>query len=303
MLVTQGTIANLHVGFSTVFKGSLKSASNDWREVARRVPSSTRRNEYAWLRNIPRIRRTLGDKIFESLIRKAYTIENYKFHSGVEVDVDDIEDDNIGSYNLAFEMHAKEASHWLDQAVYTLLPRGLTSAGLCYDDEPFFSQAHSKLKSGETYSNLAPGAEAPWYLLETQGGVQPFILQERKPLRLSIQNQPTDNKVFEDDEVRWLIKGRYGFGYTFPQFAYASQLALNEENLESAFVAMMQQTGDDGRKLNIKPRLLVVGPSNYFAAERLIKALQVEGGGTNIHAGSLKVVSSQFVEEVAIQLD
>jgi phage major head subunit gpT-like protein len=301
MLVTQGIIQSLHVAFSSLFSKALASAPQDYKAVAEVVPSATKRNEYSWIRNIPRMKKSVGAKVFEDFVRKGYQITNNRYETLAEVDVDDIEDDNIGSYELAFRSHGTEAANWLGQATFTLLPRGLTADGVCFDDQPFFSTAHPKL-DGTTYSNLDSGASAPWYLLDDRAGVKPLIVQNRKDIGLAVQNMPTDDSVFEDDKVRWKISGRKGFGYGFPQTAYCSQEALTEEKLEAAMTAMMNQVGDDGRKLSIMPRILVVGPTNYFKAKKLIEATLNQDGGSNVHAGSLRVIQSQFVESVEIEL-
>lgn len=301
MEVNQGTINSLHVGFSTIFGATLEVAKSDWGAIATKVPSSTRRNEYSWMRNMPQLRRNKGPKTVESLVRQGYSIENESYSSFVEISVDDIEDDNLGTYRMVFQEHAEEAAAWVSNAVMSLLPMGLTSDGQGFDGVNFFSASHPKLGGG-TYSNFDSGGSAPWYLLDTRRSAKPLIFQERKPLALTVKNRPEDDNVFDDDMVRWSIKGRFGFGYSRPQLAYCSQETLNDTNLRSAVQAMLAQVRDDGTKLNVMPDILVVGPTNYFAAKELVESLLDSDGGTNIHKGTLRVIQSPYVESVSLDI-
>lgn len=47
-------------------------------------------------------------------------------------------------------------------------------------------------------------------------------------------------------------------------------MPLNAKNYETARVAMMTQPGESGRKLNVKPNVVVTGPTNEGAAMRLL---------------------------------
>lgn len=301
MEVNQGTLNTLHVAFSTLFGQAIETASSDWMSVATKVPSSTKRNEYSWLRNMPQLSRDLGPKDFENLVRQGYSITNHRYKSPVEIDVDDIEDDNIGTYRTVFQQHADEASKWLTNAVLSLLPMGIASSGQSFDGVNFFSASHPLL-DGTTYSNFNNSSGAPWYLLDTKRPVKPLIIQERKKLDLTLKNRPEDDNVFNDDVVQWMIKGRYGFGYAYPQMAYCSEATLNETNLEAAIQAMLAFTRDDGTKLNIMPDTLVVGPTNLFAARKLVENILDSDGGSNLHKGSLKIVYSQYVEAVSLDI-
>lgn len=306
MEINQGTLRTLHTGFSAIFNGALQDAmaKSTWADIAQKVPSDTKRSEFAWLRNIPQLKLDLGPAEIESLVRQSYTILNHRYKTFAELDVDDIEDDNLGTYRNVFEMHARESADWIGNAVFTMLPKGITSAGKSFDGENFFSASHTRL-DGSTYSNYDNdgGSSDPlWYLLCTTRGIKPILFQERKPVALTLKNQLSDDNVFFDDKVVWGIKARLGFGYSYPQLAYASRKDLDATNLEAAVEAMMGFTRDDGTKMNIMPDTIVVGPSNYYAAKKLVMNELDSSGGTNVHKGSFKVVQSQYVESVSLTL-
>lgn len=302
MQVNQGTIQTLNIGFNALFNRVMGSAQDSWNVFANRASSNTRRNEYAWMRNIPQMKRSFGPLVLEDLIRKAYQVPNHRFDTGFHIEVDDIEDENLGGYDLSIQATLQDAAEFTGRACANLLPHGLPGGkGKSFDEVTFFSTAHPLLKAGETYSNVdAGGGGAWWYLLDTRMGIMPLLWQDRKPIAMTVQNMPTDNSVFEDNTVRWKIQGRQGFGYTFPQLAYASNQTLDAANLEAAHKTMMKQLSDDGRKLGIMPNLLVVGPENAWPARRLLENERDAAGATNVFRGKLDLHISQYVEEVTI---
>lgn len=303
MDVTQGTIQTLHIAYSAVFNEVMASAPASWEQFALRVNSTTKGNEYSWLRNMPQVKRAFGPLTFEDLIRKGYQVENYRFHVGFKVPVDNIEDDNLAGIEVGVRATMEDAAGFTDRAVHTMLPVGLPgNGGLAFDGLSFFNTGHKTLDASVTYSNLDDaGGGQYWYLVDTKKFVKPIIWQDRKEFMMTVQNKPSDDSVFEDEEVRWKISGRRGFGYTFPQLAYASNQTLNATNLEAAVTAMMQQKSDDGRKLALMPDLLIVGPSNHFAAKKLLENEREAAGASNVHYGSLDLMMSHYVEDVTIE--
>lgn len=54
-------------------------------------------------------------------------------------------------------------------------------------------------------------------------------------------------------------------------------LALTQDNFETLYGAMIQQTGPDGNELGLEPTHLLHGADNQAAAEEVIEAAQVDG--------------------------
>ncbi|TAL42118.1 MAG: hypothetical protein EPN91_09175, partial [Salinibacterium sp.] len=79
---------------------------------------------------------------------------------------------------------------------------------------------------------------------------------------------------------------------------------LNETNLEAAWGLLRKQTGLDGEKLNLVPRILIVHPDQEALANRLVNSeLVVAGGDTtvgvvpasNFFRGRLQVITTPYI--------
>ena len=76
-----------------------------------------------------------------------------------------------------------------------------------------------------------------------------------------------------------------------------SEYLTSEEyaQYQAARAAMMAMTGDNGRKLGLQPKLLIVGPSNEGAARKLLTADNNAAGATNIYKGTASLVVSPYL--------
>lgn len=52
---------------------------------------------------------------------------------------------------------------------------------------------------------------------------------------------------------------------------------------------------DSGNPLGIRPTTLVVGPNNRAAAKKIIDAMLVDGGNSNIYYKDVEIVDSPFI--------
>ncbi len=108
--------------------------------------------------------------------------------------------------------------------------------------------------------------------------------------------EETDQNVFMNKEYVYGVDYRAAFGYTFPQLAFRSELALDDANFDAAIQSMAELTAWDGeRKLEIKPTHLVCGYSNRAAANALLKAQFINGGDTNTNAEAVELIVSPFL--------
>lgn len=300
-LIGQEDINAMHTAFSGIFFNALDGAlaESNWELVAQEVPSSTSEAEYAWITAVPDLEEEIGEKRVHDLAAAQYSIRNKPYSNVVRVKRDDYVDDNLGIYNSHFKTAGSKVGKWLSKNVLKMLPRGITSQGLCFDGLPYFSASHPRL-SGGVYSNYDANSNSgePWYLIDTTQPLKPIIHQNREPLAFYIKNRPTDDNVFWDEDLFWKYRRRSGFGYTLPQFAYCSRKDLDATNLEAAIEAMMEMTDDLGDELDIMPNLLVVGPSNRHAAMTLLNAEYNANGASNIHKGSMQLLVSHFVETI-----
>jgi phage major head subunit gpT-like protein len=149
--------------------------------------------------------------------------------------------------------------------------------------------------SPSTYSNNLTGAGPAWYLIDDTRPLKPIIFQDRKEPQLVSKNQVNDDNVFWEKKAIWGMDGRYVAGYGFPQLAVRSKATLDEDNLSAARTAMRKFVDDKGRRLNVRPTLLVVPPELETTAKKLIALQTTANGGQNVMANEFKLHVSNFL--------
>jgi len=139
-------------GLLTNFFEGYNSVETHWQEVATKVPSTARSENYAWIGSIPRLRKMRGERIPKKLLEHTYTITNEEYEASIEVNHADIKDDQTGQYGIQAKSIGESAKAFPDELVFeTLLPGGFTS--LCYDGQYFFDTDHPIGETGSTQSN------------------------------------------------------------------------------------------------------------------------------------------------------
>jgi len=285
-------IQNLHVALSAAYADGLVLADSSYEQLATIVPSTTRSNTYAWLGQVPGMRKWVGDRIIKELVGHSYTLENQDFELTIAVDRNDFEDDNFGIYTPMAANMAYEGKTHKSRLVYELLEDGENQNG--YDGQPFFSTTHPDGQGG-TQSNLIAGAGPAWYVMDLSRPIKPLIFQLRRDVELVALTQPTDANVFMTKKFIWGIDGRYNAGFGFWQMAVKSKATLNEDNLAAARALMRSYVDSDGKLLGMVPTTLVVGPSLETAAEKLLMNLVLANGESNVNKGKYKLIVSPFL--------
>ncbi|MGL9774525.1 MAG: Mu-like prophage major head subunit gpT family protein [Sodalis sp. (in: enterobacteria)] len=158
---------NLKVIFCNIkltFNQAFDAAPTQWDKVATLVPSTGKKNTYAWLSRFPRMRKWINDKQVKALPASTYTLVNDDYEATVEVDRNDIQDDQLGVYQPRAQNAGFAAKQWPDEMVFELLNKGFSEKG--YDGWPFFNDTHSMGKT--TYSNLGKKPLSAVSLVEAQ---------------------------------------------------------------------------------------------------------------------------------------
>jgi len=289
MIVNQAALANVYVGLSTVFNAAYQEVPEPWyTRLAMTVPSTGRSMDYKFILDYPGMREWIGDRVIRSLEGKNWIVENRDYEITIGVERNDIEDDQLGLYNPLVAQMALEAKHHPNQLIADLITNG--GATECYDGQYFFDTDHP-VGTG-TASNFASGAQTAWYLFDVSRPVKPFIFQLRKPVELDRMDRPDDEHVFMRKQFRFGVNGRYAAAYGLWQLAYKSAETLSASTYAAARAAMMEYANADGRKLGVRPNLLVVPPSLEATARELLNADVILGdataGGskTNVWKGS-----------------
>lgn len=291
MLVTAASLDALRVGFRNEFNTGYKGYDPLWSKVATLVPSSTAANLYGWLKEFPRLREWFGDRVVKSISEGGYTIVNRDFEATVGVRRKNIDDDNLGIYAPMMQGLGQSAAEFPDELVFALASMAFTTP--CWDGQNFFDPEHPV--GDHTVSNMQPGALAPWILMDTTRPLKPFIYQERKKPEFVAMTAPTDEAVFSRAEYRYGVDLRANAGFGFWQMAFGSKAALNQANYEAAYQALTSQRNDEGRPINFRPNMILVGPSNRAAAKHLFESMLINGGETNVYFKDVEVVVSPWM--------
>ncbi|MEO8135542.1 MAG: Mu-like prophage major head subunit gpT family protein [Betaproteobacteria bacterium] len=298
MIINNGNLTSLFVAFKAAFQGVLDTAQSQLDLIATRVPSTTGSEEYGWLGQLPMMREWIGDRVVNGIISSGYTIKNKPFELTIGVPRPAIEDDQYGVYTPMFAEMGRSTKTHPDTLGFALLKAGPTT--VCYDGQYFFDTDHPVLdangvaQSQVNWDNNS-GSGTAWYLLDTSRALKPIIFQDRKKPQFVAKTALTDDNVFFANEYVYGVDARYNVGYGFWQLAYGSRKTLDETNLVAAWTAMTERTGDNGKALGIRPDLLLVPPSLYMAALKLVSSSTMANGAENIMKGLVKVEMSPWL--------
>lgn len=154
MVLNQATLAAIFKNFNTLFQNGLKSATPMWEQVATRIPSSAKTENYSWLGNLVALREWIGERIIQNLKAYSWEITNKHYEGTVEVSADDIADDQIGVYAPLVQMLGNGAGMHPDKLVFALLNNAFDT--VCYDGQYFFDSDHPY--PGGTQNNVGSAA-------------------------------------------------------------------------------------------------------------------------------------------------
>ena len=107
---------------------------------------------------LPGLRKWVGERIAHKLNRYAMEAEVETFEDTVEVDVDELDDDQIGGYTPYFAELGRQSRLWPRDLVTAKLLAGTSS--LCFDGQYFFDVDHPvdpANSAAGVYSNLLSG--------------------------------------------------------------------------------------------------------------------------------------------------
>lgn len=296
MIINRATLSAFFTGLQTKYNDAFSKVETTFEQYSMGVPSTTAQEQYGWMGMIPGLREWIGDRQLANIRTYDFTIKNKPWERTLTVNRDHIEDDVVGIYSPMATALGNEAKRHPQELLDNLVVNGFTN--LCYDGQPFFSANHPTYNedgSVALVSNTGGGAAAAWFLIDDTRGVMPFIMQTRKKPKFVSMQDETDERVFMAKEFRYGVDWRGNVGYGLWQLAYASKQVLTDVNYDAARAAMMGMTGDNQRKLGLKPTILLVGPSNERAAMKLVNADTLANGATNVYKGSARVVVSPYL--------
>lgn len=291
MQITSTSLSALMVGFKSEFQNGLGAAESQYQTVAMDVKSSHKSETYGWLGKTTRFCKWLGARVIQNLKSHDFTIKNEPYENSVGVDRDDIEDDSLGLYSPLFKQLGQDTALHPDEMVWALWKLGF--AKICYDGQFFFDTDHPvRDENGieQSVSNMQAGVGTPWYLIDNSKALMPIIFQKRRDYDFVAMDRKEDESVFTRKEYRYGIDARVNAGFGLWQLAFGSKATLDKTNYDAAFAAMQSMKGDDGKPLNITPKILLVPPSLRSVALEMVKAERDATGATNVNKDTTTVV-------------
>lgn len=302
MIIKDSTLQALRTMVRAEFQQAFDAAvaRDDYKELVTIITSNTKSNSYAWLGNFPQMREWIGDRVINDMKESSYTIENKKYEATLGVDRTDIEDDNLGQYRVLAQTQGQETVDFFWRQIAKLIVGGFTS--LCYDGQNFFDTDHPVYEKPDgtgtnkaTSNVLGTGSGAPWFLLDLNRPLKPFIMQERmKPEYDEIKDVQNDT-VFMKDKYLYGIRYRGNWGYGLWQQAVASKEELTAANFEKAYGMMESLKRDGGDPLGLKPTHLIVDVSNRAAAEAILLKQNLAGGESNTNYNRVRLVVCRWL--------
>ena len=290
MDITGTSLAALNTVFITAFNMSLTGVETTHGRVSMTVNSTTRTQSYPKLSEIPGMREWLGDRVINRFSVDGFQITNRKFENTIAVSVDDIADDQVSMFSTTVSEFGQTAAELPDDLVWEQVAAGFATTH--YDGQFFFDTDHPvEDENGveQSVSNLTAGASPAWYLIDTSRVIKPFIFQDREAATITAKTNLSDDNVLFQDEFIWAAKRRCAAGFGAWQMIHASKAALTPANYAAARQAMLEMRGHRGRKLNIRPNLLVVSPGNEGAAREILLNERDNSGATNTWRNSAEL--------------
>lgn len=300
-LVTPALISALFTGFKREFQGGLTGVETQYTKIASVIKSTSKSNTYGWLGKFPTLAKWVGDRQIKSMQAHGYQIVNEDYESTVGVDKNDIEDDELGIYSPLFQEMGNAAAIHPDQLVFAMLAAGFTTE--CYDGQYFFDTDHpvnaevdgsgADVSTANMLVDEAYTGE-PWFILDCSRAIKPIIYQDRKMPSLVSMTKNDDEAVFMSREFRYGVDKRCAVGFGFWQMAFGMKKQLTSDNLWEAIQAMRAIEGDGGKKLGIKPTILVVPTSLEKTATRLLER-ELESNSSNELKGRIELLVADYL--------
>ena len=297
MIIKDSTLQGLRTMVRAEFRQAFDAAVNreDYKELVTIVTSNTKSNSYAWLGSFPHMREWVGDRIVNDMKEFAYAIENKKYEATLGIDRTDIEDDNLGQYRVLAQTQGQETVDFFWRGIAKLIADGFTA--LCYDGQNFFDTDHPVYEKADGTGSNTPtsnilgfGSENPWFLLDLNRPLKPFIMQERFAPEFDEIKDTQNETVFMKDKYLYGIRYRGNWGYGLWQQAIASKEALTADNFQKAYGMMETFKRDGGDPLGLRPTHLIVDASNRAAAEEILLKQNLLGGESNINYNRVKLI-------------
>lgn len=140
MQITPSAMSAMYFNFLARYQAGFEATPNWTPRVATEVPSSTRENRYPWVKELSGMKEWIGERQVDNLAARVYSILNKSWEKTVELDKEDVEDDNFGTFAMFLDQLSHQAKKWPDDVMQTVIQSGAMT--VCYDGQYFFDTDH-----------------------------------------------------------------------------------------------------------------------------------------------------------------
>jgi phage major head subunit gpT-like protein len=181
-IVNRSSLTDTMRGFKTVFMRAYESASTYSGDLAMRVDSTSRQEEYRWLGAFPGLTEWLGDRAVKDLAQEAFVLKNKDFEATVAVSRNDIEDDNLGVYAPLFSQLGVNARQHPDELIFAALADGFSKT--CFDSQFYFDVDHPNGLQA-SWSNKATTVLSAAEYETARQTMMSYLNEEGRPMRVT----------------------------------------------------------------------------------------------------------------------
>lgn len=297
MIITPANLSALQQGFNAAFLQGFGSVAPSWMQVAMRVPSTAKVENYGWMKELPGMREWIGQRVVNNLESAGAQLVNKDWEHTIGVKRTEIEDDNLGIYAPMFNMQGEIVGRHPDELVWGMLPQGFSKIG--FDGQYYFDTDHVGYTSAgaeTSWSNVQAGGGAPWFVMDlSRAFMKPLIFQERKKPQFVALNRADDTNVFMEGKYLFGADARYVGGFGFHQLAIGCKTTLDATNFAAARLSLETQRRPDGSPLPVQATHLVCGAANRAAAEALLLKEYLAGGESNTNYKTIQLIVSPWL--------
>lgn len=130
---------------------AIKATFNEWALI---LPSTGSSETYVWTELLVQIREWIGERVFGNIKAQNWTIVNRKFEGSFKVDVDEIEDNRLGTVPAKVQDLYAAATFHPEKLLEEVALAGFTT--VCFDGQLFLDSDHPSLTGdGTTVSNVS----------------------------------------------------------------------------------------------------------------------------------------------------
>lgn len=138
---TSALLAGAYQNFNLRFQGGVKNAKVWAPLLAMSMPSDTEEEIYAWMMQIPIVRKWIGERKIHRVGNQAYRLVNEDWEQTIAVSRNKLEDGKLAMYMPLFGMMGAAKAKFPDQQLARLLREGTTLK--CWDGGAFFAASHT----------------------------------------------------------------------------------------------------------------------------------------------------------------